>query len=112
MANRIRSPPPGKVSVSMNAIVVVETFLAFIISVTIHEAVHAGAAALLGDGSPAAAGRLSLAPRRQMATIGTIVAVVFSFSIPAPAGLGWGQPGGVGARPPRGRPRLGPLLCG
>src|SRR5262249_16030456 len=71
-------------------------------------AAHAGAAALLGDGSPAAAGRLSLAPRRQMATIGTIVAVVFSTT--ALAGLGWGKPVDVDARRLRVGPDVGLLL--
>lgn len=92
----------------MNAIVVFETFIAFIIAVSIHEAAHAGAAALLGDGSPAAAGRLSLAPQRQMATIGTIVAVVFSTT--AFAGLGWGKPVDVDARRLRVGPDFGLLL--
>ena len=91
----------------MNTIVVVETFLAFIIAVTLHEAAHAAMAALLGDGSPGSAGRLSINPRRQMATIGTIVAITLCFGIPlggAPVGLGWGKPVELDTR----RMRVGP----
>lgn len=66
----------------MNTLVIVETFLAFVIAITLHEAAHAGMAWLLGDGSSWAAGRLSVNPRRQMAAIGSIVAVTLSFGIP------------------------------
>lgn len=91
----------------MNTLVVAETFLAFIIAVTLHESAHAAMAALLGDGSPGGAGRLSLNPRRQMASIGTIVAITLSFGIPlggAPVGLGWGKPVETDTR----RMRVGP----
>jgi Zn-dependent protease len=92
----------------MNTLVIVETFLAFIIAVTLHEAAHAAMAALLGDGSPGNAGRLSLNPRRHMASIGTIVAITLSFGIPlgigAPVGLGWGKPVEMDTR----RMRVGP----
>lgn len=73
----------------MNVIFIVETFVSFILAVTIHEATHAAAATALGDRTPAAEGRLALAPRRQMATVGTIVGLVTSFSA---GGLGWGRP--------------------
>lgn len=90
-----------------NTLVIVETFVAFVIAVTLHEAAHAAMAALLGDGSPGGAGRLSVNPRRQMASIGTIVAATLCFGIPlggAPVGLGWGKPVEVDTR----RMRVGP----
>ncbi|HEV2461850.1 MAG TPA: hypothetical protein VGS80_26130, partial [Ktedonobacterales bacterium] len=92
-----------------NVILFVETFIAFVIAVTLHESAHAAAAAALGDSSPAAAGRLSLAPRRQMAAIGTIVAIVYSFGI-CPAGMGWGRPMDVDARRLRVGPNFGLIL--
>jgi Zn-dependent protease len=83
----------------MNIIVIAETFLAFVIAVTLHEAAHAAMAFLLGDGSPWGEGRLSVNPRRQMAAIGTIVAVTLSFGVGGiPAGLGWGKPVEVDGR--------------
>lgn len=96
----------------INAIVIVEAFLAFIVAVTIHEAAHAGTAALLGDSGPVAAGRLSFSPRRQMATIGTIVAVVFAFGSGGftSGGLGWGRPVDVDARRLRVGANLGVIL--
>lgn len=92
----------------MNTLVIAETFLAFVIAVTLHEAAHAAMAALLGDGSAQSAGRLSVNPRRQMATVGSIVALTLSFGIPLgvglPVGLGWGKPVDVDTR----RLRVGP----
>lgn len=91
----------------MNTLVIAETFLAFVIAVTLHEAAHSATAGLLGDGSSQSAGRLSLNPRRQMAAIGTIVAITLSFGIPLgglPVGLGWGKPVEVDTR----RLRVGP----
>lgn len=91
----------------MNTLVVVETFIAFVIAVTLHEAAHAAMAGLLGDGASWNAGRLSLNPRRQMAVVGTIVAMTLSFGIPLgglPVGLGWGKPVEVDTR----RVRVGP----
>lgn len=73
----------------MNVILVVETFVTFILAITIHEATHAAVASALGDHTPVAEGRLALAPRRQLATVGTIVGLVTSFSF---GGLGWGRP--------------------
>ncbi len=93
----------------MNAILIVETFVSFVIAVTIHEAAHAAMALLLGDSTAEASGRLSLAPRRHMAAIGTIVAVVFSVSI-VPGGLGWGKPVDVDARRMRPGANTGLLL--
>ncbi len=97
----------------MNTIVIVETFIAFIIAVTLHEAAHAAMAALLGDGSPGGAGRLSMNPRRQMATMGTIVAMTLCFGIPlggTPVGLGWGKPVELDTRRMRVGPDMGMFL--
>ncbi|HEX9036228.1 MAG TPA: site-2 protease family protein [Ktedonobacterales bacterium] len=97
----------------MNVIVVVETFIAFVIAVTLHEASHAAMAALLGDGTPGGAGRLSLNPRRHMAGIGALVALTLCFGIPLggqPVGLGWGKPVEVDTRRMRVGPDLGVFL--
>jgi Zn-dependent protease len=96
----------------MNVILIVETFIAFVIAVTIHEAVQAAVASLLGDMKPAQEGRLSLVPSRQMAAIGTIVAIVSSvgsLAVP-PGGLGWGKPVDPDARRMRTGPNAGLLL--
>jgi Zn-dependent protease len=93
----------------VNIFLVVETFVAFVLAITLHEAAHAAMASVLGDGSAGGAGRLSLAPARQMATIGTIVAIVFSFAT-VPAGLGWGRTVDVDARRMRVGPNTGLIL--
>jgi Zn-dependent protease len=93
----------------VNIFLVFETFAAFILAITLHEAAHAAVASALGDGSAVGAGRLSLAPTRQMATIGTIVAIVFSFAL-VPAGLGWGRTVDVDARRMRVGPNTGLIL--
>ncbi len=87
----------------MNAIVAVEAFIAFIVAITIHEAAHAAMASTLGDSTAARQGRLSLWPPRQMATIGTMVAIILIFSS-LPAGLGWGKPVEIDER----KMRVGP----
>ncbi|HLJ81872.1 MAG TPA: site-2 protease family protein [Ktedonobacterales bacterium] len=92
----------------MNIVVIVETFLAFAIAVTIHEAAHAGMAGILGDASPAADGRLSLVPRRQMAAVGTIAGIVTSFH--GLGALGWGRPVDADARRLRGGANFGTIL--
>lgn len=86
-----------------NVILVVETFVTFILAITIHEATHAAMARALGDSTPVAEGRVALAPRRQMAAVGTIVGLVTSFSY---GGLGWGRP----VRYDSTRMRVGPNL--
>lgn len=93
----------------MNIFLVIETFVAFVLAITVHEAAHATMANFLGDGSARSAGRLSLAPGRQMAAIGTIVAIVFSFAV-VPAGLGWGRTVDVDARRMRVGPNTGLIL--
>ena len=92
----------------INVIVVVETFIAFILAVVIHEAAHAATAALLGDTTLAARRRLSLNPRRQLSAIGVIVAIAQSFNLYA--GLGWGKTLEVDARRLRVGPNLGTIL--
>ncbi|HEX8998117.1 MAG TPA: site-2 protease family protein [Ktedonobacterales bacterium] len=97
----------------VNTLVVAETFLAFIIAVTLHEAAHVAMAGLLGDGASWSAGRLSLNPRRHLAAIGTIVAMTLSFGIPLgwqPVGLGWGKPVEVDTRRMRVGPDVGVFL--
>jgi Zn-dependent protease len=93
----------------VNVILAVETLLAFVLAVTIHEAAHAGMAALLGDSTPVSEGRFSLSPRRQMSAIGSIVAIVSSFAL-FPVGLGWGRPVSVDARRLRPGPNAGLIL--
>ena len=95
---------------SFNVIVVVETFAAFLLAVPLHNAIQAGFAALLGDGSAIAAGRASLSPRHQTAPIGNIVAL--AFSVTALGGLGWGRSVDVDARRMRVGPNLGLVLIG
>ncbi len=92
----------------INVIVVVETFIAFILAVVIHEAAHAATAALLGDTTLAARRRLTLNPRRQLSAIGVIVAIAQSFNLYA--GLGWGKTLEVDARRLRVGPNLGTIL--
>jgi Zn-dependent protease len=92
----------------MNVIVIVETFVAFIIAITLHEAAHAGVAALLGDSTAVSQGRLSLAPGRQLTAQGTLVAIFVSFS--ALAGLGWGRSMEVDAQRMRVGPNFGTIL--
>jgi Zn-dependent protease len=93
----------------VNIFLVFETFVAFVLAITLHEAAHAAVASALGDSSAHSGGRLSLAPARQMATIGTIVAIVFSFGA-VPAGLGWGRTVDVDARRMRVGPNTGLIL--
>lgn len=93
---------------NLNVIVVIETFVAFIIAVVIHEAAHAGVAALLGDSTLASRRRLTLNPRRQLSAIGVIVAIAQSFNLYA--GLGWGKTLEVDARRLRVGPNLGTIL--
>ena len=90
-----------------NVVLIVETVIAFIIAVTLHEWGHALAAAALGDKQAISEGRLSLAPTRQMAPIGTLVAVVLSFSY---AGIGWGRPVRFDSMRLRVGPNVGTIL--
>lgn len=94
----------------MNVIVAVETFIAFLIAVPLHNAAQSGFAALLGDRSAVAAGRASLSPRHQTEPLGNIVALAFSFI--ALGGVGWGKSVEVDARKLRVGPNLGLALVG
>lgn len=93
--------------VGFNVVVIVETFVAFVIALVLHEFAHAGMAALLGDNSQASRDRLTLAPRRQMTAIGTIVAIVLSYHF---VGMGWGRPLEADARKLRVGANLGLIL--
>lgn len=75
----------------MNAILAAEAIIAFLIALTIHAVAQAGMAAVLGDGSVAREGRLSLWPPRHTSAIGMLVAIVLVFS-GFPNTLGWGKP--------------------
>lgn len=90
-------------------IFMIETFVAFVLAIGLHEAAHAGMAALLGDSTPLSKGRFSLNPLRQMSAIGTIVAIVHCLAT-QPAGLGWGKPVDVDARRLRVGPNFGLIL--
>ena len=78
----------------MNPILIVMTFVSFVLTMAIRYGAQAMVTTLLGDGSPAKERRLTLNPARHMATLGTFVALALSFPIGAyvPAGLGWGRP--------------------
>jgi Zn-dependent protease len=93
----------------INVIVIVETFVAFVIAITFHECGHAAMANVLGDSTPASEGRLSLSPARHLAPIGTLVAGVLSF-FPIYAGIGWGKPVRVDALRMRVGPNMGIIL--
>lgn len=96
-----------------NTLVIVETLVAFVVAITLHELAHAGMANILGDDSPPILRRLSIDPRRQLAAVGTIVAVTLSFGIPlgfTPVGLGWGKPVEVDTRHVRVSPDTGVFL--
>lgn len=87
----------------MNVILMVETFVAFVLAVTIHGAVQARVATLLGDSTSRLRGRLSVLPQRQLSAIGIIAGVVFSVGSQG-AGIGWGKPLEIDAR----KLRIGP----
>lgn len=62
----------------------VVTFLALVISISIHEFAHVLSAYLQGDSTGKALGRLTLNPLRHLDPIGTIAMVLI--------GIGWGKP--------------------
>ncbi len=84
----------------MNTILMMMTFAAFVLAMGIRYATQAFVAAMLGDGSPARDRRLTLNPARQLAPMGTMVALISAFPAPGflsasylgPVGLGWGKP--------------------
>jgi Zn-dependent protease len=93
----------------LNVILMVETFIAFMLVVTIHGAVQARVATLLGDSTSRLRGRLSLLPQQQLSAIGVIAGVVFSVSS-AGAGIGWGKPLEIDARKLRVGPNAGTIV--
>jgi Zn-dependent protease len=93
----------------MNVILVVETFIAFMLAVTIHGAFQAWVATLLGDTTSRLRGRLSLLPQRHLSAIGVIVGIVFAVSSFG-AGIGWGKPLEIDARKLRIGPNFGTIV--
>jgi len=93
----------------MNVILMVETFVAFILAVTIHGAAQARVATLLGDTTPRLRGRLSLLPQQQLSAIGIIAGIVFSVTTVG-AGIGWGKPLEIDARKLRIGPNIGTIV--
>jgi Zn-dependent protease len=75
----------------INVVLVLETLLAFVIVITLHESAHTAMAALLGDGMAVTDGRLSINPARHIAPLGLLVAGVLAFA-PTYTGIGWGKP--------------------
>jgi Zn-dependent protease len=67
-----------------NPIAFLLSFLAIVISITIHEFAHAFAADRLGDPTPRLQGRLTLDPRAHLDPIGTVMLLLVRF--------GWGKP--------------------
>ena len=94
-----------------NVVLIVETFIAFVIAITIHECAHAATAVVLGDKVASGDRRLSLNPTHQLAPIGTLVAAVLSFAPPLSAvGLGWGRPVRFDSTGLRVGPNIGTIL--
>ena len=93
----------------MNILFSVETLIAFLIAITLHEAAHAIVATLLGDATPRSKGRLAFNPARQISALGVIIAIVFALS-GLPAGMGWGKPVDVDVRHMRVGPNTGLVL--
>src|SRR5579859_8104422 len=92
----------------INVVLVIETFAAFLIAMTLHDWGHSVAAMLLGDETMVDDGMLSANPLTHVAPIGAFVAVVLSFS--AYAGIGWGRPTRTDAARLRGGPDFGAML--
>jgi Zn-dependent protease len=78
----------------------IETFVAFVLALILHNCAQALMAAALGDRTPVNKGRFSFLPGAHLSAIGVIVAIVTSIS--AACGLGWGKP--VETDAPRLRP--------
>lgn len=91
----------------INVVLVVETFAAFLIALTLHDWGHTFAAALLGDDTLADEGLFSPNPLRHVVPVGAFVAAVLSFSY---AGIGWGKPARVDSARLRGGPDFGAVL--
>lgn len=92
----------------LNIIFIAMLFVAFVVSISIHESAHALMALLLGDDGPRNDGRLSLNPLNQMAPMGGMVALVLAFLSALP--LGWGKPVRFDALKLRLGPNVGMIL--
>jgi len=104
--------------IAINVILAAMLFVAFVVSICIHESAHALAALALSDSGPRNDGRVSLNPLRQMTALGTAVALVLAFLstlylaalLPAGLALGWGKPVRFDALKLRGGPNFGTVL--
>ena len=63
-----------------------------VLAVTLHEVAHGCVARLLGDGTAAALGRLSLNPLKHIDPIGTVIIPGFLFLVGSPFLFGWAKP--------------------
>ncbi len=88
--------------------VMIETFVAFVLALILHNCAQALMAAALGDPTPVNKGRLSFLPGAHLSAIGVIVAIVTSIS--AACGLGWGKPVETDATRLRPGPNTGIIL--
>ena len=88
--------------------VMIETFVAFVLALTLHNVAQALMAAALGDPTPINKGRSSLLPGAHLSAIGVIVAIVTS--ITSACGLGWGKPVETDAPRLRPGPNLGIII--
>jgi Zn-dependent protease len=86
----------------------IETFVAFVLALILHNCAQALMAAALGDRTPVNKGRFSFLPGAQLSAIGVIVAIVTSIS--ALCGLGWGKPVETDAPRLRPGPNLGIII--
>ncbi len=89
---------------SVNTIVMLMTFVAFVLAIGLHNGMEGVIATVLGDTSLAREGKLTFNPLRHMTPFGTVVAVITSFTFTLPGGLGWGRL----VRPDARRLRIGP----
>jgi Zn-dependent protease len=103
---------------NLNVIFIVMLLGAFVVSICIHESAHALMALALGDSGPRNDGRISMNPLRQMAPMGTAVAVMLAFlstltlafAFPAGLALGWGKPVRFDALKLKPGPNFGTIL--
>ncbi len=86
----------------------IETFVAFVLALILHNCAQALMAAALGDRTPVNKGRFSFLPGAHLSAIGVIVAIVTSIS--AVCGLGWGKPVETDAPRLRPGPNLGIII--
>jgi Zn-dependent protease len=86
----------------------IETFVAFVLALILHNCAQALMAAALGDPTPVNKGRFSFLPGAHLSAIGVIVAIVTSLT--AACGLGWGKPVETDAPRLRPGPNLGIII--